>query len=80
MVRELTYLQSTGDILDQDIDQVGTSILNYYNISYIILHTNYMNDREIDFAEKLIQMNLNAERKIYEQDSLIVYHVKKKSL
>ncbi|AKJ38907.1 hypothetical protein [Methanosarcina barkeri] len=80
VVRELTYLQSTGDILDQDIDQVGTSILNYYNISYIILHTNYMNDREIDFAEKLIQMNLNAERKIYEQDSLIVYHVKKEPL
>jgi len=80
VVRELTYLQSTGDILDQDIDQVGTSILNYYNISYIILHTNYMNDEEIDFAEKLIQMNLNAERKNYEQDSLIVYHVKKEPL
>lgn len=80
VVRELTYLQSTGDILDQDIDQVGTSILNYYNISYIILHTNYMNDREIDFAEKLIQMNLNAERKTYAQDSLIVYHVKKEPL
>jgi len=81
VVRELTYLQSsTDDILDQDIDQVGTSILNYYNISYIILHTNYMNDKEIDFAEKLIQMNLNAGRKTYEQDSLIVYHVKKEPL
>ncbi len=80
VVRELTYLQSTDDILDQDIDQVGTSILNYYNISYIILHTNYMNDMEINFAEKLIQMNLNAERKTYEQDSLIVYHVKKEPL
>ncbi|WP_231592246.1 hypothetical protein [Methanosarcina sp. Kolksee] len=80
VVRELTYLQSTDDILDQDIDQVGTSILNYYNISYIVLHTNYMNDTEIDFAEKLIQMNLNAERKTYEKDSLIVYHVKKEPL
>ncbi|AKB52081.1 hypothetical protein MSBRW_2828 [Methanosarcina barkeri str. Wiesmoor] len=81
VVRELTYLQPfTDDILDQDIDKVGTSILNYYNISYIVLHTNYMNDREIDFTEKLIQTNLDAERKTYEQDSLIVYHVKKEPL
>lgn len=80
VVRELTYLQSSDDILDQDIDEVGTSILNYYNISYIVLHTNYMNDRNIDFAEKFIQNNLNAERKTYEQDSLTVYHVKKEPL
>ncbi|MEN6551453.1 MAG: hypothetical protein ABFC34_01055, partial [Methanobacterium sp.] len=80
VVRELTYLQSSDDILDQDIDEVGTSILNYYNISYIVLHTNYMNDRNIDFAEKFIQNNLNAERKTYERDSLTVYHVKKEPL
>ncbi|MEN6552451.1 MAG: hypothetical protein ABFC34_06135, partial [Methanobacterium sp.] len=81
VVKELTYLQSfTADILYQDVDQVGTSILNYYNISYIVLHTNYMNEREIDLAEKLIQETLNAERKTYEKDSLIVYHVKKEPL
>lgn len=81
VVRELTYLQpSTDDILDQDIGEVGTSILNYYNISYIVLHTNYMDGGEIDLAEKLIQKNLNAEQQAYEKDSLIVYHVKKEPL
>ena len=81
VVRELTYLQPfTADILDQDVDQIGTSILNYYNISYIVLHTDYMNDSEINLAEKLIQETLNTERKTYEKDSLIVYHVKKEPL
>ncbi len=78
VVRELTYLQPyNADVLNQDITQVGTSILNYYNISYIVLHTDYMNDKEIDLAETLIQETLNTERNTYEKDSLIVYHVKK---
>ena len=81
VVRELTYLQPfTADILDQDVDQIGTSILNYYNISYIVLHTDYMNDSEINLAEKLIQETLSTERKTYEKDSLIVYNVKKEPL
>lgn len=81
VVRELTYLQPfTADILDQDVDQIGTSILNYYNISYIVLHTDYMNDSEINLAEKLIQETLSTERKTYEKDYLIVYHAKKEPL
>ena len=78
VVRELTYLQPfTVDILNQDINQVGTSILNHYNISYIVLHKNYMDDKEVNLAETFIQETLNTERKTYEKDSLIVYHVKK---
>lgn len=78
VIRELTYLQPLNtDILDQDIKQVGTSIFNYYNISYIVLHKNYMNENEVDLAKRLIQEELNTERKTYDEDSLIVYHVKK---
>ncbi len=78
VIRELTYLQPFAtDILKQDINQIGTSILNYYNISYIVLHTNYMDDREINLTETFIQETLKTERKAYEKDSLIVYHVKK---
>ena len=78
VIRELTYLQlSTNDILHQNLNQIGTSILNYYNISYVILHENYMDDKEINFAETFIQKTLNVERTTYENDSLIVYHVKK---
>lgn len=81
VVRELTYLQPFNvDILNQDITQVGTSILNYYNISYIVLHIEYMNDREVNLAESLIRETLNTERKTYEKDSIIVYHVKKEPL
>jgi hypothetical protein len=78
VVRELTYLQPLNtDILGQDTKQVGTSIFNYYNISYIVLHRSYMDDNEVDLFERLIQEALNTERKTYEKDSLIVYHVKK---
>lgn len=78
IVRELTYLQPLNtDILDQDIKQVGTSIFNYYKISYIVLHKKYMNDNEVDLAKRLIQEALNTERKTYDEDSLIVYRVKK---
>lgn len=81
VIRELTYLQpSANDILNQDIDQVGTSILNYYNISYIILHTNYMDNKEVNLVEKFIQENLKTERKEYENDSLIVYNIKKEPI
>lgn len=78
VIRELTYLQPfTIDILNQDISQVGTSILNYYNISYIVLHTNYMDNSEIHLAETFIEENIKTERKTYGKDSLIVYHVVK---
>ncbi|MDY9927193.1 hypothetical protein [Methanosarcina sp.] len=78
VVKELTYLQPfTVDILNQDINQVGTSVLNYYNISYIVLHKNYMDDNEVDLAERLIQKSVKMEREAYEEDSLIVYRVKR---
>ncbi len=81
VVRELTYLQpSTADILNQDVNKVGTSILNYFNISYIVLHTNYMDDREVNLAETFIQETLKTERKTYDEDSIVVYHVKKEPL
>jgi len=81
VVRELTYLQpSTADILNQDVDQVGTSILNYFNISYIVLHTNYMDNSEVNLAERFIQETLKTERKSYEKDSIIVCKVKKETV
>lgn len=81
VIRELTFLQPyTVDVLNQDINQVGTSILNYYNISYIVLHKNYMNEKEVNLAETFIQESLNTERKEYEKDSLVVYRVKKEPI
>ncbi len=78
VIKELTYLHPyAADILNQDMNQIGVSIFNYYNIPYIILHKNYMNDTQVNFAETFIQKTLNTERKMYENDSLIVYHVKK---
>ena len=78
VINELTYLQPfNADILNQDINQIGTSIFNYYNISYIILHTNYINKRN-RFAETIIGNTLDTERKvIYFNDSMIAYHIKK---
>jgi len=81
VIRELTYLQPfTADILNQNTKEVGTSILNYYNISYIVLHKNYLSDKKVNLTEVFIQKMLNTERKSYENDSLITYHVKKEPI
>ena len=42
LVREITYLQPNRDILDQNLTQIGASVLNYYNVRYIIIHKDYM--------------------------------------
>jgi len=42
VIRELNFPELPPDILRQNLSEVGLSLLNYYNVRYIILHRNYM--------------------------------------
>jgi hypothetical protein len=42
VIRELNFPELPPDILRQELSEVGLSLLNYYDVKYIILHRNYM--------------------------------------
>ena len=42
VIRELNFAELPPDILRQDLSEVGLSLLNYYDVRYIILHRDYM--------------------------------------
>jgi len=82
---QFLYPAVTDDIVKQDLQEVGISILNYYNIGYVILHkeTDFENiDQYIKttFVPKLKQqMNkiLNQDSPFYEDSELVVYKIPK---
>jgi hypothetical protein len=42
VIRELNFPELPPDVLRQDLSEVGLSLLNYYDVRYIILHRDYM--------------------------------------
>ena len=42
VIRELNFPELPPDILRQDLSEVGLSLLNYYDVRYVILHRDYM--------------------------------------
>jgi hypothetical protein len=79
IVNELTFLKPMPDILQQNKSAIGNSIFNYYNIRYIILHTNYLNSTQVKFCESVINSTLDCEKNRYPKDCMIVYRVKNTS-
>ena len=81
LLTSITYsdrsIPSESDIINKNITEVGSSVLNYYNIRYIILHTNYMTKEQLDFTNSLLLATLKEKPEIYDEDGLIVYKVKK---
>lgn len=71
-----TFKTIHNDILNQDIKEIGPSVLNYYNIKYIILHENYMTEEQLRFAKNLLNDSLNDKPTYFKNDSMSVYHVK----
>jgi hypothetical protein len=68
------------EIIEQNITDIGASISNFYNIRYIILHRTYMTKEQFEFANKLLQATLKEKPELHDEDSLIVYEVKKEPL
>ena len=76
LVRQLTFLKPFNDILNQNVTQIGHSILNYYDIGYIILHKrHYVSNKELYFVIDLLNKTLKKEPKEFREDNLIVYKV-----
>jgi len=81
LINQLTMMEPCGiRMLNQNITEIGASALNYYNIRYIILHKNYLTEKEFDFANNLLQKTLKGKPEIYEKDGLIVYKVKEEQI
>lgn len=76
----LNFYPSDEDIINQNLSEIGTSIANYYNIRYIILHKDRMTAEQLDFASEIIQKSINEEPLIYENESMVVYEVEKEHL
>ncbi len=68
-----------NDILNFNQEEVGSSILKYYNIQYIIIHKNFMTKEQFEFVNNLINNTLKEKPQIYD-DSLIVYNFKNVSI
>jgi len=65
-----------NDILNQDIKEIGPSILNYYNIKYVILHESYMTEDQLKYSTNLLKESVDDEPIYYKNDSMSVYRVK----
>jgi hypothetical protein len=68
------------DIINQDIKYIGPSILEYYNIKYIILHENYMTEEQLNFEKNLLDEVINEKPVYFKNDSMYVYHIKSSSV
>lgn len=77
VVNDLYFMSkiTENDILNQDIKETGLSILNYYNIRYIILHKNYMTEEQLDFEQDFLNKLLSEKPDYYKNDSMYVYQV-----
>lgn len=75
VVNELTFLRPMPDILVQNESAVGTSLFNYYNIRYVIVHTDYLNSSQVQYCEDTVDRTLETEKSAYPEDGLIAYRV-----
>ena len=77
LIGDLIYPPKTlkmEDIIKQNRTEL-TSLLNYYNIKYIILHKGYLSDNEFSYASNLIHDALGIEPVTYDSDGLWAYHI-----
>ncbi len=75
LISQLSYNMSTDDIMDQNVMDIGNFVLNQYNIKYVVLHTDYMDRDELDYAKGLLNKTLGSDPVTYPEDNLTVYKV-----
>lgn len=75
-IKELQYYSlGAKDILQENVTDIGTSVLNANNIRYVIIHKNQLSSEQLDFVNDLLNKTLKTEPEIYAEDGLIVYRV-----
>ncbi len=75
-INQLSF-PSDNKIINKNITEIGQSILNHYNIRYIILHENSLPRDHIIFVDNLLKNISKKEPEIYKEDGLIVYTIEK---
>jgi hypothetical protein len=76
LIKELKYYSlGTKNILQEDVNDIGTSVLNAYNIRYVIVHKNQLSGEQLEFVSDLLNKTLKTEPDVYAEDELIVYRV-----
>lgn len=68
------------DIIDQNLTNIGPSILNYYDIKYIVVHENLLTGQQIELIKTLLQNSTTGSPTLYKEDSMVVFEVKKTPL
>jgi hypothetical protein len=69
-------MHSESDILNQDLSRIGNTLLNAYDIRYIIIHKKNLKQDELEYVETLSRNTLN-ETLVYEDSEIVAYEVKK---
>ena len=77
------WYDEKSDIVKQDLDKVGTSIFNHYDIGYVIIHKNtewswiqkFISNQFIPDTQKLMDTILGADSSFYEDSKVLVYTI-----
>jgi len=64
-----------GDIMAQNLTDVGSSILSYYDIRYVVLHAARISDKQLNYKNTLLQESITQEPQRFKNDNIIVYKV-----
>jgi len=79
------YPGFTDDIIKQDLGEIGISILNHYNIGYVILHKKtelvsldeHIRTKFVPTLKQQMSKILNQDSPFYEDSELVVYKIPK---
>ena len=81
LIKELRYYSlGTKDILQENVTEIGTSVLSANNIRYVIIHKDQLSGEQFEFVNDLLNKTLKTEPDIYAEDELIVYRVPDKTI
>lgn len=76
-IHEITYPESPDDIFKQNISAIASPILNKYNIRYIVLHKNFMENDVFQKTNNFTSEGLGPT--IYSDEQIVVYKVDRSS-
>ena len=77
---ELNLPDLENDIINQNSTLIAKSIMNYYNIRYIILHENYLSKKQLSFIKATLNSAINDNSTYYPDDHLRIYTIQQETI
>ena len=74
-IASLNQSYSQGDIIRQNISEIGQSVLNYYGIKYIVIHENDLATEARRAVNSLVSEILHDPSPVYVDEEITVYKV-----